>query len=149
MARQVRKQLEIPEHYEIREKLAPQRSQIVPSSSKNQVAATSRPISIRDVPPKTGKIPRLFTLFRVMSWKPAEIPKVGAKFNAKVTWVNKNGDIYLQNTRSERELDAIRLYLNDKYKDSVSTENDLLCAPGDLCVAKYEYILHLNSLNFL
>jgi len=69
-------------------------------------------------------------------WKSAELPKVGETFLAKVTWVNHKGDFFLQDVASQVELDSIRRELNDEFKDSLPTDADLRCTPGDLCIAK-------------
>jgi len=72
------------------------------------------------------------------SWKPAELPKVGDTFIAKVTWFTKEGVIYLQKTNSKFELEAIRLCLNDKYEGSSPTRADLHCTPGNPCIVRYK-----------
>ena len=70
------------------------------------------------------------------SWKPPSLPKMDETLFAKGTWVNEKGEVFLQDLRSQSELDSIRQHLNDKYKDTLPAESDLRCVPGDLCVAK-------------
>ena len=70
------------------------------------------------------------------SWKSPVLPKIDETFWAKATWVNEKGEIFLEDLRSLSELDGIRQYLNDKYKETLPVESDLRCAPGDLCIAK-------------
>jgi len=69
-------------------------------------------------------------------WKSAELPKVGETFLAKTTWVNDKGEFFLQNVSSQLELDSIHKALNDEFNDSLPTDADLRCTPGDLCIAK-------------
>jgi len=75
---------------------------------------------------------------RCVSWKPAELPKVGDTFIAKVTWFTKEGIIYLQKTNSKFELEAIRLYLNNQFEGYSPTRADLICTPGNPCIARYK-----------
>lgn len=70
------------------------------------------------------------------AWKSAELPKVGETFWAKVTWVNRKGEFFLENVNSQAELKSIHNELNEKYKDSLQTEADTYCTVGDLCIAK-------------
>lgn len=62
-------------------------------------------------------------------------------FCAKATWVNEKGEIFLQDLRSQPELDGIRQHLNDKYEttddNTLPAESDFRCDPGDLCIAKW------------
>jgi len=69
-------------------------------------------------------------------WKSSELPKVGETFLAKVTWVNHKGEFFLQDVASQVELDNIRKALDDEFKDSLPTDADVGCNPGDLCIAK-------------
>jgi len=72
------------------------------------------------------------------SWKPPALPKIDETFWAKATWVNEKGEIFLQDLHSlSAELNDISRYLNDKYEYTFPEESDLRCAPGDLCIAKY------------
>jgi len=74
---------------------------------------------------------------RLPSWKLAELPKVGEIFEARVTWFNKDGVMFLKDVEFDSKLGKMRLYLKEKYNTTLPTESDLLCAPGDLCIAKY------------
>lgn len=56
--------------------------------------------------------------------------------------MNQKGEIFLQESRSKMELESIRQYLNEKYKDSRPTETDLWCSPGQLCIVKYNTVRH-------
>ena len=71
-----------------------------------------------------------------VSWKPPSLPKMDETFFAKATWVNEKGEVFLQDIRSQSELDSIRQHLDDKYKDTLPAESDLRYVPGDLCIAK-------------
>jgi len=71
------------------------------------------------------------------AWKLSTLPKLEETFWAKATWVNQKGEIFFQDLSSKLELDTIHQYLNEKYRDSVPSESDLCCSPGDLCIAKY------------
>jgi len=78
------------------------------------------------------------TSLRFASWKPAELPKVcDDTFEARVTWFNKDGCIFLKYVESDSKLGRMRFYLKEKYNATLPTERDLLCAPGDLCIARY------------
>ena len=121
MARLEGKQIEFPDHYEIRNQLAPlkmfNQSLLVNIFPSSMISDHHRPL-------------------RCVTWKPAELPKVGDTFIAKVTWFTKEGVIYLQKTNSKFELEAIRLCLNDKYKESSSTKADLLYTSGNPCIVR-------------
>jgi len=119
MARLEEKQIEFPDHYKIRNQLAPfNQSLLVNTFPSSMISDHHRPL-------------------RCVSWKPAELPKVGDTFIAKVTWFTKEGIIYLQKTDSKFELEAIRLCLNDKYESSSPTRADLLCTTGNPCIVRY------------
>lgn len=70
------------------------------------------------------------------SWKSVRVPK---KFNANVSWINKNGEIFLQNIDSEQELQTIRRFLKEKYENTIPSNDDLNCSPGDMCIVKYNH----------
>ena len=120
MARLEGKQIEFTEHYAIRNQLAPQ--------SLGQSSMNTFPSSLI--------CDHHHHPLRCVTWKPAELPKVGDTFIAKVTWFTKEGVIYLQKTNSKFELEAIRLCLNDKYKESSSTKADLLYTSGNPCIVR-------------
>lgn len=72
------------------------------------------------------------------SWKSREeFFKVGDTFFATATHFSQKGEIVLQDSRFQSELDHIQIHLNEKYNRTNPKETDLLCAPGDLCIAKY------------
>jgi len=124
MARLEGKQIEFPEHYAIRNQLAP----------KNLVQSLmntfpSPPLLICD---------HHRPLMPFVSWKSAELPRVGDTFIAKVTWFTKEGIIYLQKTNSKFELEAIRLYLNSQFEGSSPTRADLICTTGNPCIVRYK-----------
>ena len=78
------------------------------------------------------KVPRPINI----GWKSRETPSVGATFFAKVTHFNEKGEIFLQDLCFKPEMDNIRSQLNEKYESTLPSDTDLLCAPGDLCIAK-------------
>ena len=67
--------------------------------------------------------------------------KIGEYFWATVTNFTRKGGIHLLDVRCKPQLDYIRQYLMDKFKDTKPTANDLSCVPGDLCIAKYINLL--------
>ena len=72
------------------------------------------------------------------SWKSREeFFKVVDTFFATSTHFSQKGEIFLQDSRFQSELDCIQIHLNEKYNRTNPKETDLLCAPGDLCIAKY------------
>jgi len=72
------------------------------------------------------------------SWKSREeFFQVGDTFFATATHFSQKGEIFLQDSRFQSELDSNRIHLNEKYYGTSPKETDLLCAPGDLCIAKY------------
>ena len=72
------------------------------------------------------------------SWKSREeFFQVGDTFFATATHFSQKGDIFLQDYRFQSELDRIQIYLNEKYNGTNAKETDLLCTPGELCIAKY------------
>ena len=123
MARLEGKQIEFPDHYEIRYQLAPlkmfDQSLLVNTFPSSMISDHHRPL-------------------RCVSWKPAELPKVGDTFIAKVTWFTREGVIYLQKTNSKFELEAIRLYLNSQFEGSSPTRADLICTPRNPCIVRYQ-----------
>jgi len=82
------------------------------------------------------------------SWKSREeFFKVGDTFFATATHFSQKGEIFLQDSRFQSELDRIQIHLNEKYNGTNSKETDLFCAPGDLCIAKYlDTLLNLASI---
>ena len=123
---------ELPEHSTIRQKLFPQR------------VWTTRMLDAHQSPVYPASDPSLYlskgyraTSLRFASWKPAELPKVGDTFEARVTWFNKDGVIFLKDVESDSKLAKMRLYLKEKYNTTLPSESDLLCTPGDLCIARY------------
>ena len=81
------------------------------------------------------------------SWKSVRVPK---KFNANVSWINKNGEIFLQNIDSEQELQSIRRFLKAKYENTIPSKDDLNCSPGDMCIVKYNHsIIYFNDPNLI
>ena len=71
-----------------------------------------------------------------MVWKSSELPQIGDTFEARATWINTNGEIFLQDVCWKSEVKKIQQYLKEKYEDTLSTEADLSCAPGDLCIVR-------------
>ena len=123
---------ELSEHSAIRRKLFP------------QLVWTTRMADAHPSPVNHASDPSLYLLkgycatsLRFASWKPAELPKVGDTFKARVTWFNKDGCIFLKDVESDSKLGRMRFYLKEKYNTTLPTERDLLCAPGDLCIARY------------
>ena len=124
--------LELPEHSAIRRKLFP------------QLVWTTRMLDAHQSPVYPASDPSLYlskgcraTSLRFESWKPAELPKFGDTFEARVTWFNKDGCIFLKHVESDSKLGKMRLYLKEKYNTTLPSESDLLCAPGDVCIARY------------
>ena len=78
------------------------------------------------------------------SWKSSELPKLGDTLTARAKWFNQKGEVFLQFVRSKQELDYIRQYLHGKYENTISTESDFKCSPGDLCIAKYHTFIFLS-----
>lgn len=70
------------------------------------------------------------------AWISPEVPKMGSRFWALVTWINTKCEIFFQDVRSRPKVDAISQFLKEKYQDSRPTEADVLCNVGDLCIAK-------------
>ena len=128
---------ELPEHSAIRRKLFP------------QLVWTTRMLDAHQSPVYPASDPSLYlskgyraTSLRFASWKPAELPKVGDTFEVRVTWFNKDGCIFLKDVESDSKLGRMRFYLKEKYNTTLQTESNLLCAPGDLCIAKYLPFIH-------
>ncbi len=134
MARLEGKQIEFPEHYAIRNQLAPKN---LVQSLMNTFLSPPSLICDHHHP------------LRCESWKPAELSKVGDTFIAKVTWFTKEGIIYLQKTNSKFELEAIRLYLNSQFEGSTPTRTDLICTPGNPCIVRYKSNIYKRCFGYL
>lgn len=71
------------------------------------------------------------------SWKEPPPTEILNQFQAKVTWVNMKGEVYLYDiNKSEKQLNQIKEQLNSVFHDSEQQESDRNCQPGDPCIAK-------------
>lgn len=73
---------------------------------------------------------------KLAAWKEAVYPNVGHRFWAKISWVDNDGSLILQDVRNEDKLAEFFRCCAKQYDNTNPTQADLNAKPGDLCIAK-------------
>ena len=62
-------------------------------------------------------------------------------FKGIVTWINCSGELYFHDAKWAKQLDDMRQGMNEMYEDSEPTKFDMVCKPGDYCIARYIHMI--------
>lgn len=81
-------------------------------------------------------LPAPIPVRRARAWKSGELPKLDDVFWGQVTWVDRQGGIFLHDIKANPKMEEIRKWLDNTYNGTQPTDCDLNCRVGDLCIAR-------------